>query len=37
MMDNFRGFYSGNGKSQKKIDSGVGTPLALPVVGGRLS
>jgi len=33
----FRGFYSGNGKLHKKVDFGVGRPLALPVIDRRLS
>ena len=33
MVGNFRGFYSENGKSQKKESRfGVATPLALPVI-----
>jgi len=34
MVGNFRGFYSRNGKSQKKADSGADISLALPVVDG---
>ena len=35
-LSKFRYFYSLNGKSHKKVDFRVGTPLALPLIDGRL-
>jgi len=37
MVRKFRGFYSENDKLQKKLNSGLGTSLALLVADGRLS